>query len=58
MTDQDPATHTNLHTQISEDDPGHAEAALGPIDWSAWFFAGVGVVAGLVVLAAFWLALN
>ena len=31
------------------DDHGHAETALGPVDWSAWGAGLVGVGLGLVV---------
>jgi len=54
----DAATHMDEHTVISDDDHGHAEQSLGPIDWGAWLYAVAGVVMGLVVVAAFWLALN
>ena len=49
--DADPA---NDH----EVDHGHAEAALGPIDWGTWAYALVGGLAGAVVIFAFWMALN
>jgi hypothetical protein len=52
----DAATHMDAHTSISDDDHGHAETALGPIDWGAWGFAILGGVAGLVVIAIFWFA--
>ena len=54
----DPATHMDAHTVISDDDHGHAEGTLGPIDWGAWLYAVVGVIVGLVVVAGFWIALN
>jgi hypothetical protein len=54
----DPATHMDSHTVISDDDHGHEEGALGPIDWAAWAYALVGVIAGIVVVAGFYLALN
>ncbi len=39
---------------------GHGEAAegLGPIDWPAWIAGAIGVVAGLLVLLALYLAGN
>lgn len=49
-------SHMDAHTSISDDDHGHAEAALGPIDWSAWGYALVGAAAGLVVIALFFIA--
>lgn len=54
----DPATHMDAHTTLSDDDHGHAEAALGPIDWGAWGYALIGAAAGLVVVALFWLAIR
>jgi hypothetical protein len=54
----DPATHMDAHTVISDDDHGHAEEKLGPIDWGAWLYAIVGAIVGLVVVAGFWIALN
>ncbi len=59
MTDavehHDPATHMDAHTTISDDDHGHAETPLGPIDWRAWGYALVGVTAGLLVVGLLWL---
>ena len=54
----DDATHMDAHTALSDDDHGHAERALGPIDWGAWAYALVGAAAGLVVVALFWLAIR
>ena len=48
----------DAHTVISDDDHGHAEDTLGPIDWGAWLYAIVGAIVGLVVVAGFWIALN
>jgi hypothetical protein len=53
---QDAATHMDAHTAISDDDHGHAEPRLGPIDWTAWGYAAIGAVAGLVVVALFFAA--
>jgi hypothetical protein len=39
------------------DEHGHGDVRLGPIDWGAWGYALVGLAAGLIVVAAFWLAL-
>jgi hypothetical protein len=52
----DATTHMDAHTAISDDDHGHAEPRLGPIDWGAWGYAIVGGLAGLVVVALFFLA--
>ena len=52
----DAATHTEAHAEISDDDHGHAEAALGPIDWQSWTYALVAAVPGLMVVVAFWIA--
>lgn len=54
----DAATHMDAHTVLSDDDHGHAEAALGPIDWRAWAVALIGGAAGAVVLLFFWLAVS
>lgn len=52
----DAATHMDAHTLLSDDDHGHAEPALGPVDWTAWAYAAVGTAAGLLVVALFWVA--
>lgn len=57
VTEHDPQTHMDAHTTISDDDHGHSEMALGPIDWRAWGLALLGGAAGVVVLACFALAL-
>jgi hypothetical protein len=54
VTDHDPDSHMDAHAVISDDDHEHAEAALGPIDWGAWAYAVAGAVAGVIVIAAFW----
>ena len=51
-------SHMDAHTTLSDDDHGHAEATLGPIDWSAWTYALVGGAAGLIVVVLFWIANN
>jgi len=43
---------------LSDDDHGHAETALGPIDWRTWGYAVVGAVSGLIVLYFFWIAVS
>lgn len=53
----DTTTHMDAHTAISDDDHGHAEPQLGPIDWAAWAYALVGAAAALVVVALFWVAI-
>lgn len=58
VAEHDPVTHMDGHTAISDDDHGHAEMALGPIDWGAWGLAILGGLSGVVVLAAFWIALS
>lgn len=47
----DAATHMDAHTRISDDDHGHAEPRLGPVDWPAWGYAALGVVAALLIVA-------
>jgi hypothetical protein len=54
----DAVTHMDAHTAISDDDHGHAEPRLGPIDWGAWAYALVGAAAGLVVVALFFVAVS
>lgn len=51
----DAVTHMDAHTAISDDDHGHAEPRLGPVDWRAWGYAAGGVLAGLAVAALFYL---
>ena len=58
VAEHDPVTHMDAHTVISDDDHGHAEAALGPIDWATWGYAVLGAAAGALVLAVFWLAVG
>ena len=64
MTDHDavaehnPVTHMDAHTALSDDDRGHAETTLGPIDWRAWGLALLGAAGGALVLACFWVALG
>jgi len=50
----DPATHMDAHTEVSDDDHGHAQPRLGPIDWRAWGYAVAGVVVALLVVAVMW----
>ena len=58
VAEHDPVTHMDAHTAISDDDHGHADGSLGPIDWSAWGLAILGGLSGVAVLAGFWIALN
>ena len=53
----DQGTHMDAHTALSDDDHGHAELPLGPIDWRAWAYALLGGAAGLVVVLLFWVAI-
>jgi hypothetical protein len=48
-------SHMDAHATLSDDDHGHAEPRLGPIDWLSWLYAVVGFAAGLLVVAVFWL---
>ena len=45
----------DAHATVSDDDHGHAEPHLGPIDWLAWLYAVVGFAAGLLVVGILWL---
>jgi hypothetical protein len=58
IAEHDPVTHMDAHTTISDDDHGHAETALGPIDWGAWGLAILGAGSGVLVLVAFGVALG
>ena len=53
VAEHDPVTHMDALTTLSNDDHGHAEGSLGPIDWGAWGLAMVGAAAGVLVLACF-----
>jgi len=57
FAEHDPVTHMDGHSAISDDDHGHADMALGPIDWRAWGLALFGAAAGVIVLACFAVAL-
>ena len=54
----DPVTHMDAHTTLSDDDHGHAEDSLGPVDWGKWAYAIVGGIGGLIVLGFFLFALG
>jgi hypothetical protein len=50
--------HMDAHATLSDDDHGHAEARLGPIDWAMWSYALVGIAAGALVVLLFWVAVS
>jgi hypothetical protein len=56
VADHASGAHLDAHAGMSDDDHGHAEPRLGPIDWLAWGYAVVGVAAGLLVAGLFWMA--
>ena len=58
IAQHDAQTHVNAHTALSDDDHGHGEAALGPIDWAAWAYGLLGVAAGALVLIGMWVAIS
>ena len=58
VADHDAVTHMDAHTTLSDDDHGHAEGSLGPIDWASWGLAVIGGLSGVAVLGGFWLALS
>ena len=49
------AEHSEAHA-TTDDDHGHAEPRVGPVDWTAWGYAAVGIAAGLLVVALFYVA--
>jgi len=54
----DPVTHMDAHSTLSDDDHGHGEVALGPIDWGMWAYAVIGALGAVIVLAFFVFALG
>jgi hypothetical protein len=61
--DHAPAVGTDAHAdahqpETHDDEHGHAEPRLGPIDWPAWGYAVLGVLAGLLVVGLFWVAVS
>ena len=58
--DEEPTTDEpqSEPAHAADDDHGHAEAALGPIDWGAWAYALVGAAAALLVVVLFWVAIS
>jgi hypothetical protein len=52
------ATHMDAHATVSDDDHGHADVSLGPIDWGMWAYGVIGVAAGLLVVLFLWLAIS
>jgi hypothetical protein len=55
VTDHHPTAHQDAHAILSDDDHGHAEPRLGPIDWLAWSYAFAGAALGLLVAALLYL---
>ena len=59
---QDPLAHADTHVEahavVSDDDHGHAESALGPLDWQAWSYALLAAAAGVLVVVAFWVGVT
>ena len=53
---RDSSTQMDAHTTLSDDDHGHGDEALGPIDWGAWAVAVVSGAAALLVVLLFWIA--
>ena len=47
----------DAHTTLSDDDHGLAEPQLGPIDWPSWGYALLGVLAGLLIVGMFVMAI-
>jgi hypothetical protein len=54
----DAARDGDAHAFEAADDHGHGETRLGPIDVAGWAWAVVGGLAGIVVLAFFYLAIT
>jgi hypothetical protein len=54
----DAATHMDAHTALSDDDHGHAEPVLGPVDWAAWSYTLIGVASAVIVVALFAFAIS
>ena len=48
----------DAHATLNDNDHAHAEPRVGPIDWPAWGFALIGVLAGLLVVALFFVAVG
>ena len=51
------ATQTDDHVNLDVDH-AHGGEALGPIDWGKWAYAIAGGIAGVIVLAFFFVALG
>jgi hypothetical protein len=51
-------SHMAAGTALSDDDHAHAEPRLGPIDWTAWGYALIGVLAGLLIVGLFFVAIG
>jgi hypothetical protein len=54
----DSATHMDAHTTLSDDDHGHPEGVVGPVDWAAWTYALIGAGSALLIVALFALAIS
>jgi hypothetical protein len=54
----DTAANVDVHATSGDDEHGHGESALGPIDWGRWGYAILGALAGLIVIAFFIFALG
>lgn len=53
---EESGAHADAHAVAGDDEHGHAEPRIGPIDWPAWGFAAVGAAVGLLVVAMFYVA--
>ena len=54
----DTPTRVDAHTALSDDDHGHAEPVLGPVDWAAWSYTLIGVASAVIVVALFAIAIS
>ncbi|MDP8905035.1 MAG: hypothetical protein M3N29_06940 [Chloroflexota bacterium] len=50
--------HAAAELAHADEEHGHDEARLGPVDWAMWGYALLGVAAGLIVVLALWAALG
>jgi hypothetical protein len=49
-------TDTHATDTQSQDDHGHADETLGPVDWTAWTIGAAGVAIGCLMWLCFVLA--